>query len=222
MVGVPGALGAAHKGCFESHHRLIASSLDDADPLFVLEDDAAFSRLTFATVDDLLGRNHDWDLLFTDVGIADGGFVLQLAANRDAMLRDGRFAAINLKGRQFSGSAAYVVRGSSKAKLDGLLRMAPLDVPYDLHLRALCDAGHLKVAACFPFVTTISDAAEVSQISRETMQVQYDALNAFRRLMFVERDIEACRRAEEAIRARSDEVALMVGTSLSALIHAPR
>jgi GR25 family glycosyltransferase involved in LPS biosynthesis len=219
MVTTPGSLSPAQKGCFESHRRLLASALDDEAPLFVLEDDTAFSALTFPVIGELLRRPADWDILFTDVNIADGGFALQLAARRDDMVQARQFVATPLTGRKFSASGAYVVRGASKRRLHALITEADaLDTPYDLFLRELCDGGRLKVGACFPFVTMPTAQAERSQILTEEIDAAHQALTAFRRLMFVERDLEACRRADAALRAQCSEVQLMVGTILSTLV----
>jgi GR25 family glycosyltransferase involved in LPS biosynthesis len=78
---VPGTLRDEEKACFLSHLNLIVQNADADEHIFVLEDDACFAQLTFETIDGLLplpASFGDWDLLFTDVGIASVGTMAEL------------------------------------------------------------------------------------------------------------------------------------------------
>lgn len=98
------------------------------------------------------------------------------------------------------------------------LQMPELDRPYDLHLRALADEGKLKVGFCFPFLTTVSPAASTSQIQAKEHAGFDLALSAFRRLMFVERDLEQCRQDSAQLRhMMGDESVEMIGAVFGAI-----
>jgi GR25 family glycosyltransferase involved in LPS biosynthesis len=192
VAATPGALGSAAKACFASHRAVIAAHLEDEAPLFVAEDDTVFSRGAFAAVDRLLGQAHDWDVLFTDVALCDLAMMVHLSRRRDALVAAGEVLAANLAGRNFFGANAYVVRGSAKRRLHDLLsEPAALDRPYDLFLRDLAAQGRLKLGCAFPFVTRLSAHAEATQIQGAEAPVFDRTLNAWRRLMAVERDLPA-------------------------------
>jgi GR25 family glycosyltransferase involved in LPS biosynthesis len=217
---VPGSLSPAEKGCFASHSSVIAARLDDDDHLFVAEDDAVFSPQTFALVDQLFA-NQTWDVIFTDAALCDLALMLQLARQRDAMVARGEYNSIDLKGRSFFGATAYAVRGSSKRRLHAALAArTSLDLPYDLALRDLCHEGALRMAVCFPFVTTVAAQADASQIQGGEHAVFDQTLNAFRRLMYVARDLDICRRDAADLGARCDGPSRMVGTVFAAMASA--
>lgn len=216
MAVAPGRLSPAEKACFESHRRLLGENLADETPLFVLEDDAAFSQLVFPYLGAALAAEGDWDLLFTDIAFIGPTSLFTVARKGLALARRGACEVIPLQGR-FASSTAYLVRGSSKAKLHALLSRAdPLDEPYDLYLGGLCAAGALKVAVCLPFLTTISQAAGQSQI-REDASLQVQASDEFRRLMFIDCDLEARRRGIETVYAQLPEAERLAGALVAAI-----
>ena len=71
--------------------------------------------------------------------------------------------------------------------LDKFLR---LDAHYDVALRGLFQSGELKGIALFPFVTTPSVHAKMSQLSEDNTQVTDQIWIAFRNLMFVDRNLD--------------------------------
>lgn len=217
MADAPGRLPAPHKGCFESHRRVVGGSLDDAEPLLILEDDVLFSKATFSVLSGLVAADDAWDLLFCDVGLSDPQVMCSLARISERLRAEGRIALYDLQDVHFCGTTAYVVRGSSKAKLAHLLKAAPLDQPYDLHLRELVKAGELRAKFCFPFVTSISPAADDSQIGgAEGRDLAFQGIDGFRRLMFCERDLAASRETARRISSQFDELtrmaAVFIGT----------
>lgn len=217
-AAIPGRLEPQHKGCFASHRQLIADNLGDEQPLLVLEDDALFSRATFPVLNAMLSAAGDWDVLLTDVALFDAAVMTDFARLRDAHVRDGRYITFALRNVHFAGATAYLVRGSAKAKLHRVLAAATsLDLPYDIFLRQRSDAGDLKIMGCFPFVTSISPAADVSQIRTGAADLHLQVIDAFRRLMFVERDVDACRSAVERIDAQLDDSARLFGVLLGAM-----
>lgn len=217
MAQAPGRLQPSEKACFESHRRLIGQHLDDDAPLLVLEDDVAFSSLTFPVLDAMLGGPEDWDLLFTDVAIFEPAQILEFVRARELQARDQEVVTASLNGMGFVAATAYLIRGSSKAKLYKLLVEAgELDLPYDVHLQQLCARGELKAAVCVPFITTLSDHAGRSQI-RDELPASHQALNLFRRLMFIERDPAACVEAARVLQAQLPAPEFALGAVVGAL-----
>lgn len=216
MGQAPGRLQPAEKACFESHRRLIGEHLDDEAPLLVLEDDVAFCSLTFPVLTAMLADPEDWDLLFTDVAIFEPVQILQFVRARERQAQSQEVVTAPLDGLGFVAATAYLIRGPAKAKLHRLLQAAPLDQPYDICLQQLCARGELKAAVCVPFVTTLSDHAGRSQI-RDAQPVSHQALDLFRRLMFIERDLAACAEAAEALQARLTGPEMALGAVVGAL-----
>lgn len=216
-AALPGQIRAPEKACFLSHRNAIAAHHDGETPLLVLEDDVLLSAEAFGAP--ALPPGDDWDLLFTDSILADPGTWIRLAKSRPELTRTGRIRVIDLAGVGFAGAAGYVVNGRSKdrvlAALDGL---GPLDIPYDIALRRLVHAGRLRACVTFPFLTS------VAPFSAETSQIQpggnaADAISdAFRRLMFVGRDIAQSRAEAEAIAAAADEESRLVGLILAGVV----
>jgi GR25 family glycosyltransferase involved in LPS biosynthesis len=205
VADLSGAIRPAEKACFASHRAAIGRGLDDDAPLLVVEDDTLFSPQAFEAVDRLLALPHDWELLFTDVAICDLSLIAHLSRQRERLVAANEAVAVNLSGRNWFGANAYVVRGPAKRRLHALIsEPAALDRPYDLFLRDLAAAGRLKLGCAFPFVTRLSAHAEESQLQEEAAPLFDRTLNAWRRLMAVDRDLDAM--AAE-IRALSGAVA---------------
>lgn len=216
MEKAPGSIEPAEKACFESHRRLIGENLGNDDPLFVLEDDAAFSKLTFPFLEQAAKAPGEWDVLFTDVAFLQLAYMVKAARDWDQLANAGQVQIIPLQGSAFVGSTAYLVRGTAKTKLHQLLQgAASLDAPYDLFLRDLVAAGTLKASVCLPFLTTLAVEGSQSQI-RALVDTQRQAFDEFRRLIFIERDLEKSRPAVEAIRAQISDADQMAGLLIAA------
>lgn len=201
VAALPGGLSPAEKGCFASHRAAMAAHADDTDTLLVAEDDVRFAAGALTLVEAMLAAT-DWDILFTDVGLCDLPTMLSLAGRRAALAAEGQFMLVDLRARSYFGATAYAVRGASKARLKAALDSAgDLDQPYDLFLRDLGRSGALKVATCFPFLSTPGPLAERSQIQSERTAPFDRAMTAFRRLMYLHPDFEACGREVTALRA---------------------
>jgi GR25 family glycosyltransferase involved in LPS biosynthesis len=216
----PGKISPGAKGCFLSHLRILESAIEDPAPLVILEDDAVISPRAFGVIDQALRSSHlEWDLLFTDVGIGALDHLLKLARVRGDLIREGNFRLVDLKDMSFFGSAGYVVKPGSKAKVLAALRQAQrLDVPYDIYLRRLVVSGQIKARACFPFVTTIEESGS-SQIQADEHAFADQTLNTYRRLMFVDRDLGRTREQAKTLldRAATDEAAELTGLVFWAL-----
>jgi len=195
-----GSLTLAEKGCFASHRGALAAHAGDPDTILVAEDDVRFAPGALPLIEAMLAAS-DWDVLFTDVGLCDLPTMLNLAGRRAALAAQGQFMLVDLSARSYFGATAYAVRGRSKAKVQAALDAATrLDAPYDLYLRDLARSGGLKIATCFPFLSTPGPLADQSQIQAKQTAAFDRAMTAFRRLMYLQPDLEACGREIAGLR----------------------
>lgn len=214
---LPGAIRPAEKACFRSHYGAIAAHHDGETPLLVLEDDVMLSPRAFTA--DRLPPGEDWDLLFTDAALADPGLWIGLAKSRPALAAEDRIRVIDLAQVRFASAAAYVVNGRSKDRvLEALDAFGRLDIPYDIALRQLVHAGRLRACLTFPFLTTVTALSGASQIQPGGNAADLIS-DAFRRLMFVDRDMAASRAEAEAIAAACDEESRLAGLILGGVVN---
>lgn len=218
---IAGASSAAEKACFLSHKKAIGLNLDDRKSAFILEDDALFGAQSCAIIDDTLKKNRDleWDILYTDACIPDAGTMLDLIKLRQTLALTNKITLMDLSKMAFAGATAYIVNAKSKRKLHGLLDAATeINVPYDLYLRNLIFASSLKGFSLFPFVTSLSDFSESSQIQRTDAHVTALVWNTFRKMIWTERNLGDCRAALASIEASlGDEESKAFGTLFSAM-----
>jgi hypothetical protein len=218
-AALPGALTPAEKACFASHRAALAEQIEGDDPAMIVEDDALFSAQTFTALDSLLQHGGDLDMIFTDAALCDFNLMVHLASIRDGLVQRGEFVPVDLAGRSFFGATAYAVRGASKRRIHAALAAAvELDQPLDLYLRDLFRTGQFKAAVAFPFLTGLSPEADGSQIQTKDTAVFDATLNAYRRLMYVARDLDQCRADAARLAAHTDEAARMVGGVFAAVV----
>lgn len=201
---IAGAAKPAEKGCFLSHQILMGQHLGDDKTYLIMEDDAAFGARTCTLIDMLLEhiKYLDWDILFTDICIANMLTMFELVKRRrDLGEKNIDIEVMNLCGVEFAGSTAYIVNGNSKRKVHkALSAYTNVDLPYDLFLRQLSHSGALNVHSVFPFVTTVSDYCNDSQIKTAGPNPVELALNMFRKMIWIERNLNRCRSALELFR----------------------
>ena len=194
---VKGESSPAEKGCFLSHKTIIGANLAHDRPIFLLEDDAILGARTCALVDRVLAQNDnpDWDILFADVCIPQvHAMVDTLRLRRELAAKKIEITFLSLTKMNFVGSTAYLVNAKSKQKLYDLLNAADeLNIPYDLYLRGLAHISALKVFALFPFVTSLSEFSEVSQIRLAGVNRKQAAWNMFRKMIWMERNLADCK-----------------------------
>lgn len=187
---IQGRLAAPEKGCFLSHLVAMQSTRASAEHLLLVEDDVLFGARTFPAIDAALNMaaSLDWDLMFTDVCVPSVHAMVNLYWLRRELALKNESKLVPLNSIPFAGSTAYLVNGKSKEKLITLLTENPaLDVPYDLTLRRLVQQSRLTGFIIFPFPTSLSSLADVSQIQgNEATKVADMAWNAFRRLVWAE------------------------------------
>jgi len=190
-ANVPGKLKPGEKGCFFSHSAIIEMHRGATAPIFIVEDDMVLGPSTARTVDNFLGvcDGYDWDIAYTDVCIPLPQTMLDLVRLRHELEDSGEVRLLDVKDFPFAGSTAYLVNHRSLDKLAGLLAQeTELDFPYDLVLRRLVYERKLKGLVFFPFVTSLGEESNVSQIQQE---VSVDVIwNGFRQIMWIDRDLK--------------------------------
>jgi len=203
---IAGITRPGEKGCFLSHQLLMEQRLGDDKTYLILEDDAQFGVRTCTLIDMVLKRNADldWDIMYTDVCIPNEITMFELLRYRRE-LRKKRIdvAFINLCGVGFAGTTAYLVNGKSKRKVYEALRAytsASIDLPYDLFLRQLSHRNALKIYSLFPFVTTVSEFSDESQIKAAGTNSLDMAWNMFRKMIWTERNLARCKSTLEMLK----------------------
>lgn len=186
---VEGSSTWAEKACFMSHRAAIQKHAGDSEHLLVLEDDTMFGIATFDVADGFLQQNDDgdWDLLFLDIGLIDIVDMLKFYFNREKHVLQRKVVPLDLAKLLFFGANAYIVNRRSFGKvLDCLDLGIPIDMEYDLFLSMQIRKGLLNAAVLFPFLTTVSRNANVSQIQRSSIDTVNLARNLFRNMMWLE------------------------------------
>lgn len=202
---IAGECSPGEKGCFLSHKTLIGSSLAHDKSIFILEDDATLGTRACTLIDAILAqnRNLDWDIMFTDVCIPQLQNMIELLKyRRELTAKKIEIAFLKLAKINFNGSTAYLVNAKSKQKLHDLLSYpTELNIPYDLYLRSLSHIGALKTYSLFPFVTSLSDFSDLSQIKMPGAHKIEMTWNMFRKMIWLERDLASCQPGLQSIKA---------------------
>ncbi len=213
---VSGNLMPAEKACFLSHKYLIGAHLNDKDPILIMEDDAVFGKHTCEIVDRFLPDDNslDWDILFTDICVPQLSTMVDLIKLRDQLSAKNKITLINLINIPFAGATAYIVNSKSKAKIFELLDAEDaLDTPYDLFLRKLIYEKKINGFSFFPFITSLSEFSEPSQIQQNDTQATDLILNMFRKMIWMDRDLDKQKPLLDDINQRlCDEESRLFGT----------
>lgn len=177
--------------CCQSHRRVMNLAAAAGGHALVLEDDVRLAPRSAELIEGAVNSlpATAWDLLFTDVAIPDPEPMLQLFLLRRRAIAEGRMHLLNLAGLPFCGSTAYVINGASLARVMAVVDANPHGLPYDLLLRQAIFDGQLSGRLIFPFPTTVSAAADASQIQAASAQGTDLLWNAYRRLMWIGQDL---------------------------------
>ena len=191
MAGkIPGRIGDGEKACFTSHIKALGLARQSPGHVLIAEDDMRFGARSFAAIENALAKipAENWDIIFTDISVTNIHVMTDLLLMRRQAAEGAPFGLVNLARMPFAASVGYLVNQNSKDKLLGLIsNPGPLEFPYDIHLQRAIQAGQLRGFVTFPFATTLSAEAENSQIRNPRLDEA--ATTAFRRLMWLERDI---------------------------------
>jgi len=193
---MPGGVRDTEKGCFLSHRKAVEQSLLFDDYTMILEDDAMFGAHSCACIAEAIDTlaPESWDILYTDLIVADPGYLAGLLRQRRQACSEGSQQVLDLASAPYSGATAYVLNPRFSARLLQLISIPRLDAPYDLYLRALVLEKHVRAFATFPYATSVSLLGDRTQIQwsegkEADMSLVY---NALRRFLWIDRDLASC------------------------------
>lgn len=195
---LPGRLRAAEKACLTSHRLAVAQAAAHDGPTLILEDDALIGRRMCQLVDQFLAQPNrpDWDLLFTDICVPRISLMFDLVRRRRAFDASRQMTLIDLSGKVFAGTTAYIVTPrSAVAILERSDGAKSYDTPYDLIVREMVRTDELRGYVFFPFLSTLTQAADESSVQPPMAGSPDPAWNLFRRMVWIERDLDASRPA---------------------------
>lgn len=219
---IPGSLRSNEKACFLSHKFAIKQNLNAIEPILIMEDDAVIGKSTCEILDNFLklGSKFEWDILFTDVCVPHPTTMIELIELRKYLSASNKTQVLNLANFIFAGATSYILNPNSLEKIFHLLDAKnSLDIPYDLYLRQLISEHKLKGFVIFPFVTTLSNESDASQIQLSNTANTDLVWNTFRKMIWIDRKIEDSKFILERINHDvCDEESKQFGTIISACI----
>lgn len=199
-------LSHGHLGCWLSHRALWerAARLPDDDALHILEDDARLHASCRPLLLDLVARQPDWDLVFTDVFWHPPPNPTQWVPLRNAVntYRNRReFTVMPLRGWRFTGLTSYVVRPrGARRLLEHLQGRWSEGRTVDVLIDELVQQSSVRGLVVLPFVSTLS--AESDQSTTGDQGPALRSITGFRRALYCEADVHAIRR--QVLRAGAD------------------
>jgi GR25 family glycosyltransferase involved in LPS biosynthesis len=220
-------------GCFHSHYRALLTARSRGQFVHILEDDAVLSEHVRPVIEQAIAQNlfDQFDVLFTDTFINLHLGMLkfvksafdELPRTRPHMLND--LKVVDLANQSFSCMTSYVVSPKATDRLLALyqqeIALGPRS-PVDLFLRGAVNAGQLRAACAFPFVTSI-DLSEVKKSTLDetaatTERPAVMVLAALRYSFFVDRDLALANRcideARRAANVKSDDHRALIAEAL--------
>ena len=221
---IRGLMSDSAKACYLSHRLLIASRRGSTQPSLILEDDAYLGAHSCSAIDDIITRvaPTEWDLVFTDVCIPAIQTMFDFIELRRQLAAKRTFVLQNLRDVWFGGTTAYIINPKSVEHLCKLLNEEQtLDEPLDLRYRRYCREGRLRAFVTFPFLTSLSPLSDTSQIQDGGAKVTELTWNLFRRLSWIDRDIDLCKEELAQLSSRvCDEETRLYGTLFASMLAA--
>lgn len=190
--GIPGPIRDTEKACFLSHLRAVKAAQDATGHVLIAEDDILFGGRSLAAIESALASipEDSWDILFTDLVIPVAGPMADFFLLRQRLAKTGQLTLVELGNLPFGGSTAYIVNGHARKKMFlALAACSPLDLPYDIQLRQLVREKVLRAYVVIPFPTTVSAFGNMSQV-QDSSDLADAVWTAFRRLIWLERDVD--------------------------------
>lgn len=190
---VPGSIRPTEKACFLSHRQALRESLEAPGHALVLEDDAMFGPSSCGAIDNAIASldPDGWDMLYTDLSIYHPPLMAGLLHMRRDVQAGAGQTLIDARELPFCGATAYVVHEDFKPRLLQLLECGAMDRQYDVYLRDLIVGGQVRAKVVFPFPTSLSAFADATQIQVDESRQADCVFNAFRRFIWVDRDLSA-------------------------------
>lgn len=203
VLGIPTTLTEREIGCLTSHYLVCKEHRDSPAHLHILEDDAVLSPLMAEAIRTVIspGLLERYDILFLD-GVIDPlqaglPFRHYKELYDQCVDRDDGANVIKVNFRPIvhvATTTSYLVNCRSIRKLLAVYESVlakPVKDPIDIMIRNKGQAGALRVACLFPFLTSVrlDDATTIA--GRESDALSVLAVNLSRRSFFVDRDIGA-------------------------------
>jgi GR25 family glycosyltransferase involved in LPS biosynthesis len=189
VKNTPGIAADSLKGNYLSHVKCLELSISSGNHVFIAEDDTHFSKMTQHWLNTVIGSlaEDTWDVILADVYISDATDMPKLLKTRRRYLRDGALSVVNVSvwPIAFVGAGAYIVNKRSKEKLLNAVRPMSVDCAYDLILREVLRTQKLTGLVTLPFLTTISETGDDSQVQGDDRMLEVMLYHAFRRLFWI-------------------------------------
>jgi GR25 family glycosyltransferase involved in LPS biosynthesis len=203
VLGIPTTLTDREMGCLTSHYLVCKDHHDCPTHLHVVEDDAVFSRLMAEAIRTIISPSliERYDILFLD-GVIDPlqaglPFRHYKGLYDQCVVRDDGANVIKVNFRPIvhvATTTSYLVNGRSIRKLLAVYESVlarPVKDPIDILIRNKGQAGALRVACLFPFLTSVRLEDATTIAGRRSDELSVLAVNLSRRSFFVDRDIGA-------------------------------
>jgi len=199
------------KANYLSHIECARAAIDSDNHLLIAEDDTIFCGQTEAWANQLFTMLPEaaWDVIFADIYVADSTRMPKLLRIRHSCMTNNR---LMVYGAEFwdgpwAGAGCYIINKRSKEKFVKVLETAQVITPFDLALREATRSRLLNGVIVFPFITSVSDEADKSQVRAADDMIETTLFHYFRRLIWV-----GAQHDEDSLRRIKEEIARLVPT----------
>jgi GR25 family glycosyltransferase involved in LPS biosynthesis len=225
-----GTITAKEHACFRSHYAALESVSSKGVTIHIMEDDVELAPQLEQIVCslDIGGAFDDFDIIFTDTGVA---LDLELVQNYkklfDAYRRGQppKFSVIGINNQYLWGTESYLVPSKAVNKVLSILRSgleAGPHLPVDIFLRQQAHEGRLRLGCIFPFITSV----QLDEVGRSTLGhaqehlTWREGIHLLRYSFFVGRDLKYLRSfVLETLRGHdNDDYHRLISSILSLLI----
>jgi GR25 family glycosyltransferase involved in LPS biosynthesis len=199
------------KATFLSHRLALVQTAQHhpGQHVHILEDDALLGQRTYEILDRFLESEEaqKWDVVFTDIIVTRLQGMLDLLAQRRELMAHQAVKTIDLAFLEFAALTSYVVNAATADRVLFLMNsVTQLDEPVDLLVRRWIWTGQLRACVLFPFVTAVSSQADHSQIQPTHTDPTAKIWNAYRNLVWLERDLAISASDCQSVAARVQDL----------------
>ncbi len=216
-----GALRPAEKACFASHRQIVRNVADHGAPVLVLEDDAVFGPRSAQMIEQSVASS-DYDLLFLNIGLNRVSGMVEIFQIVQKLKQEGRVFLRNVVDLPFFGASSYVISPQGFRPLAEALSAYPHPAdPYDFFLRRLILSQALRGRVLLPFPMSVSAQSDMSFVQTDEKQRIDHVWNLFRRILWVDGEVEGCRRDLAALETHLTPEAKACATIWATMAQAP-